>query len=55
MSYVTLDRICQEKADKVARPIAKKLRLADDMVVDWLWIGLLALWQRWCSLRNLRV
>jgi len=101
MSYVTLDRICQEKVDKegvlpelvrngrplrssadalsddellaklkelgldvdrdgverlctgalsaeeVAWPIAKKLKLADDMVVDWVWIGLLALWQRW--------
>ena len=100
MSYVTLDRICQEKVDKegvplevvrngrplrssaaslsddellaklkelgldvdrdeverlcagalsaeeVARPIARKLNL-DDMVVDWVWIGLLTLWQRW--------
>jgi hypothetical protein len=101
MSYVTLDRICQEKVDKegvplelvrdgrplrssadalsddellaklkelgldvdrdgverlcagalsaeeVARPVVKKLKLADDMVVDWVWISLLALWQRW--------
>jgi hypothetical protein len=101
MSYVTLDRICQEKADKegvplefvrngrplrssadslsddellaklkelgldvdrdgverlcagalsaeeVARPIVKKLKLDDSMTVDWVWISLLALWQRW--------
>ena len=101
MSYVTLDRICQEKVDKdgvplelvrngrplrssaeplsddellaklkalgldvdrdgverlcagalsaeeVAGPIVKKLKLDDDMVVDWVWICLAALWQRW--------
>src|SRR5262245_41120964 len=101
MSYVTLDRICQEKVDKdgvplelvrngrplrslaeplsddellaklkglgldvdrdgverlcagalsaeeVAGPIAKKLKLDDDMMVDWVWISLVALWQRW--------
>ena len=102
MSYVTLDRICQERVDKegvrsefvrngrplrssadplsdgellaklrdlgvdvdrdgvellcagalsaeeVAGPIGAKLKLADDMTVDWVWISLLALWQRWC-------
>jgi hypothetical protein len=101
MSWVTLDRICQEKVDKegvrselvrngrplrssaeplsddellaklrdlgldvdgdgverlcagalsaeeVAGPIVAKLKLADDMTVDWVWISLLALWQRW--------
>jgi hypothetical protein len=101
MSYVTLDRLCQEKVDKegvplelvrngrplrssaeplsddeliaklkdlgldvdrdgverlcegalsaeeVARPLVKKLKLSDDMVVDWVWISLCALWQRW--------
>ena len=100
MSWVTLDRICQEKVDKegvrselvrngrplrssadslsddellaklkdlgldvdrdgverlcagalsaeeVAKPITHKLQL-DDMTVDWVWISLLALWQRW--------
>src|SRR6266581_2520004 len=101
MSYVTLDRICQERVDKegvrlefvrngrplrssaealsddellaklrdlgldvdrdgverlcagalsaeeVAGPIVAKLKLDDDMTVDWVWISLLALWQRW--------
>ncbi len=101
MSWVTLDRICQEKVDKegvlselvrngrplrssaeplsddellaklrdlgldvdrdgverlcagalsaeeVAGPITAKLKLDDDMTVDWVWISLLALWQRW--------
>jgi SEC-C motif len=101
MSWVTLDRICQEKVDKegvrsglvrngrplrssaehlsddellaklrdfgldvdrdgverlcagalsaeeVAGPIVAKLKLDDDMTVDWVWISLLALWQRW--------
>src|SRR6266702_3628863 len=101
MSYVTLDRICQERVDKegvrsefvrngrplrssagplsddellaklrdfgvdvdrdgverlcagalsaeeVAGPIVAKLKLDDDMTVDWVWIILLALWQRW--------
>ena len=101
MSWVTLDRICQEKVDKegvrselvrngrplrssaeplsddellaklrdfgldvdrdgverlcagalsaeeVAGPIVDKLKLDDDMTVDWVWISLLALWQRW--------
>jgi tetratricopeptide (TPR) repeat protein len=101
MSWVTLDRICQEKVDKegvphelvrnggplrssagslsddellgklrelgldvdrdgverlcagalsaqeVARPIGDKLKLADGFMVDWIWISLLALWQRW--------
>jgi hypothetical protein len=100
MSWVTLDRICQEKVDKegvrselvrngrplrssaeplsddellaklrdfgldvdrdgverlcagalsaeeVAGPIVDKLKLDDDMTVDWVWISLLALWQR---------
>jgi hypothetical protein len=30
----------------VAKPITHKLQL-DDMTVDWVWISLLALWQRW--------
>src|SRR6266487_2649972 len=101
MSYVTLDRICQERVDKdgvrlelvrngrplrssaeplsddelleklrelgldvdrdgverlctgalsaeeVARPIGDKLKLANDMKGDWIWISLVALWQRW--------
>jgi len=101
MSWVTLDRICQEKVDKegvrrelvrngrplrssaealsddellaklrdlgldvdrdgverlcagalsaeeVAGPIVAKLKLDDDMTVDWVWISLTALWQRW--------
>ena len=102
MSWVTLDRICQEKADaeedfrrelerngrplrssaaplsdgellaklrelgldvdrdgverlcagalsaqEVAKPIGDKLKLTNDMKGDWIWISLLALWQRW--------
>lgn len=34
-------------AEEVARPIGDKLKLADDLMVDWIWISLLALWQRW--------
>ena len=34
-------------AEEVAGPIVDKLKLADDMTVDWVWISLLALWQRW--------
>jgi tetratricopeptide (TPR) repeat protein len=34
-------------AQEVADPIVKKLELDDDMTVDWVWISLAALWQRW--------
>jgi tetratricopeptide (TPR) repeat protein len=44
-----VDRLCARalSAEEVAGPIARKLKLDDDMVVDWVWISLLALWQRW--------
>ena len=44
-----VDRLCEGalSAEEVARPMTKKLKLSDDMVVDWVWICLLALWQRW--------
>ena len=34
-------------AEEVAGPIVDKLELGDEMTVDWVWISLLALWQRW--------
>ena len=34
-------------AEEVAGPIAARLKLDDDMTVNWVWISLLALWQRW--------
>ena len=37
---------CALSAEEVAGPITHKLQL-DDMTVDWVWISLLALWQRW--------
>jgi hypothetical protein len=43
-----VERLCAGalSAEEVARPITHKLQL-DDMTVDWVWISLLALWQRW--------
>jgi SEC-C motif len=43
-----VDRLCAGalSAEEVAKPIVDKLEL-DDMTVDWVWICLLALWQRW--------
>jgi len=34
-------------AEEVAETIIGKLKLDDDVTVDWIWISLLALWQRW--------
>jgi hypothetical protein len=44
-----VDRLCAGalSAEEVAGPIVKKLKLDNDMMVDWVWISLLALWQRW--------
>src|SRR6266550_7611949 len=44
-----VERLCAgaPSAEEVAGPIVAKLKLADDMTVDWVWISLLALWQRW--------
>ena len=44
-----VERLCAGalSAEEVAGPIVAKLKLADDMTVDWVWISLLALWQRW--------
>jgi tetratricopeptide (TPR) repeat protein len=43
-----VERLCAGalSAEEVARPLVKKLKL-DDMVADWVWISLCALWQRW--------
>ena len=43
-----VERLCAGalSAEQVARPIVDKLEL-DDIIVDWVWICLLALWQRW--------
>ena len=43
-----VERLCAGalSAEEVAGPIVDKLQL-DDMTVDWVWISLLALWQRW--------
>ena len=44
-----VERLCAGalSAEEVADPIVKKLMVADDMVVDWVRICLVALWQRW--------
>ena len=44
-----VERLCAGalSAEEVARPIGDKLGLGDDIKVDWVWICLLALWQRW--------
>jgi tetratricopeptide (TPR) repeat protein len=34
-------------AEEVAKPIGDKLKLTNDMKGDWIWISLVALWQRW--------
>jgi hypothetical protein len=31
----------------VAKPIGDELKLTKDMKGDWIWISLVALWQRW--------
>src|SRR6266516_7790731 len=43
-----VERLCAGalSAEEVARPIVNKLKLGDDMTGDWVWICLLALWQR---------
>jgi tetratricopeptide (TPR) repeat protein len=43
-----VERLCAGalSAEEVAKPIVDKLEL-DEMTVDWVWICLLALWQRW--------
>ena len=44
-----VERLCAGalSAEEVAGPIVDKQKLNDDMTVDWVWISLLALWQRW--------
>ena len=44
-----VERLCAGalSAEEVAAPILDKLELGDERTVDWLWISLLALWQRW--------
>ena len=44
-----VERLCAGalSAEEVARPVVNKLKLGDDMTGDWVWICLLALWQRW--------
>ena len=43
-----VERLCEGalSAEEVARPITEKLKLGN-MVADWVWICLVALWQRW--------
>lgn len=43
-----VERLCEGalSAEEVAGPIVDKLELGD-MTVDWVWICLLALWERW--------
>jgi SEC-C motif len=44
-----VERLCAGalSAEEVAGPIVDRLRLGDDMTGDWVWICLVALWQRW--------
>jgi hypothetical protein len=44
-----VERLCEGalSAQEVAKPIGDKLKLANDMKGDWIWISLVALWQRW--------
>jgi SEC-C motif len=44
-----VERLCAGalSAEEVAKPIVDRLRLGDDMTGDWVWICLVALWQRW--------
>ena len=44
-----VERLCEGalSAEDVAKPIGDKLKLANDMKGDWIWISLVALWQRW--------
>jgi len=44
-----VERLCAGalSAEEVAAPIVDKLKLVDETTVDWVWISLLALWQRW--------
>jgi tetratricopeptide (TPR) repeat protein len=44
-----VERLCAGalSAEEVAAPILDKLKLVDETTVDWVWISLLALWQRW--------
>src|SRR2546421_1115401 len=44
-----VERLCAGalSAEEVAKPIGDKLKLANDMKGDWIWISLVALWQRW--------
>ena len=44
-----VERLCEDalSAEEAARPILDQLELDDELTVDWVWICLLALWQRW--------
>ena len=44
-----MERLCAGalSAEEAASPILDKLELDDELTVDWVWICLLALWQRW--------
>ena len=44
-----VERLCEGalSAEEVAKPIGDKLKLTNDMKGDWIWISLIALWQRW--------
>jgi hypothetical protein len=44
-----VERLCAGmlSAEEASRPVVDKLELGDDMAGDWVWICLLAFWQRW--------
>ncbi len=44
-----VERLCAGalSAEEVAETVIGKLGLGDDVLVDWVWISLTALWQRW--------
>jgi hypothetical protein len=44
-----VERLCASalSVEVVAKVIVDKLKLGDELLVDWIWISLLALWQRW--------
>jgi hypothetical protein len=39
-----VERLCEDalSAEEMAKPIGDKLEVADDIMVDWIWISLVA-------------
>ena len=44
-----VEKLCEGalSAEEATHPILDRLELGDDIAADWIWICLLALWQRW--------